>query len=268
MSKRSKHTRPKGFTEERAKFWGVSVRVMQLWLRKDVPVDDPAKMIAWYAGQPVAQQNKLSAGFRRRITEERLRTAGQSAAVDPEYREFDAAYSAGNVSDQTILADLKKQAAFYQFKQRACSQRNDHAGASAALNQLKDLSSVIHDMELRAQKLGRDLGDLVPRKILEAPARVIGYHLLRCADATKSEIVKALTVADPAAAPLLPEEIASRIDPILLSAYLLKPIERAAQGDNSAAPPDWLVAALRAGAAEVIEETQLDRTPVPAMPAA
>ncbi len=271
MTKRSKHNRPAGFTDERAKFWGVSARVMQIWLNKNLPVEDTAKMIAWYAGLPVAQQNRLSDGFRKRVTEEHMKlsqSGSKSGPIDPEYAAFEKDYSAGNVSDQTALAELKKQAAFYQFKQRACSQRNDHAGASAALNQLKDLSSVIHDMELRAQKLGRDLGDLVPRKTLEEPARFIGYHLLRVADATTAELVKALTVADPASPPLLPEELAARIEPILLNAYVLRPIERAADGDNTAAPPDWLVAALRGGADEVIETITLDRTPTPAVPGA
>lgn len=268
MAKRSKHTRPAGFTAARAQFWGVSVRVMQLWLRENLPVEDPQKMIAWYAGLPAAKQAKLSAGFRKRVTEERLKLQASGVGSDPEYAAFEHDYSLGNVSDKTALADLKKQFAWYQFKQRACSGRNDEAGASAALNQLKDLGSVIHDMELRAQKLGRDLGDLVPRKSLEAPARFMGYHLLRCADAVRGEIVKVLTVADPAGAPLLPEEIAARIDPILLNAYVLQPIRRAAHGDNAAAPPDWLVAALEEGAAEVIEQTTLDRTPVPALPAA
>lgn len=267
MAKRSKHNRPRGFTEERAKFWRVSLRVMQMWLRKSIPVEDTGKMIAWYAGLPVAQQNRLTADFRRRVTELRV-AAGAGTALDPEYSEFEKAYTSGTVSDQTALAELKKQAAFYQFKQRLCSQRNDHAGASAALNQLKDLSSVIHDMELRAQKLGRDLGDLVPRSTLEQPARHLAYHLLRCADATKTELVKALTVADPAGAPLLPDELAARIDPILINLFVLQPIIRASHGDNTAAPPPWLVTALRVGAAEVLDNIQLDRMPVPAIAAA
>jgi hypothetical protein len=269
MPRKSKHNRPQGFTKERATFWRVSDRVMQLWLNRSVPVDSVEKMIAWYAGLPAAQQNRLTATFKARVTELRLASGrGSGALVDPEWASFEAEYSTGSVSDQTALAEMKKQAAFYSYKQRLCSQRNDHAGASAALNQLKDLSSVIHDMELRAQKLGRDLGDLVPRKTLEEPARFIGYHLLRCADAVCAEISAALTQGDVTGARLTAEEIVQRIDPILLNAYVLRPIERAAAGDNTAAPPDWLVAALRAGAAEVIESATLDRMAAPAVPGA
>lgn len=242
---------------------------MQNWLNRGVPVDSVEKMIDWYAAQPAAQQNRLTPAFRARLTELRLKAEGsRGAAVDPEWEEFEKSYQGNKPGDQTELDELKKLAAFYRHKMLVCSQRNDHAGASAAQNLLKDLASVIHDMELRAQKLGRDLGDLVPRKTLEAPARFLAYHLLRCADAAKAELVKALTVTDPAGAPLLPEEIAARLDPILLNAFVLQPIIRAAQADNAAAPPDWLVAALREGAAEVLADIQLDRTPAPALPAA
>jgi hypothetical protein len=243
---------------------------MQLWLRKEVPVESTEKMIAWYAGLPGSHQSRLTPDFRKRVTELRIELAqgSKNPLSDPEFEAFEKSYSKGEINDQTALADLKKQFAFYQFKQRACSARKDEAGASAALNQLKDLGSVIHDMELRAQKLGRDLGDLVPRSDLETPARFIAYHLMRCADSSINELVKALTRADPTGAPLTPEEIRALIDPILLNAFVLQPIRRASTGENTSAPPPWLVAALEAGLAEVLENITLDRTPAPAVPGA
>jgi hypothetical protein len=245
--------------------------VMQMWLRDLVPVENTGKMIAWYAALPIAQQNKITPAFRQRVTELRLAADNAStdgALLDPEWQDFEKSYSTNKPGDQSELDELKKLAAFYRHKQLKCSQRKDDAGASAALNQLKPLSDLIHDMELRAQKLGRDLGDLVPRKTLEAPARFIGYHLLRCCSAAQAELVNALTVRDPTLAPLLPAEIAARIEPILLNVFVLQPIVRAAEGLNSAAPPDWLVAALRAGASDVLDDIQLDRTTAPAVPGA
>lgn len=269
MVKRAKHTRPPGFSAERAKFWRVSLRVMQIWLRSNLPVESTEKMIAWYASLPAAKQMKISPKFQRRVTELRLQRDGgaNNPAGDPEFTIFEKEYSEGKINDQTALADLKKQFAFYQFKQRQCSARNDAAGASDAMRQVRELGSVIHDMELRAQKLGRDLGDLVPRGSLEEPARRIGYHLMRCADASIEECIAALTRRDPTGAPLLAEEIRPLIEPILLNAFVLQPIIRAADGDNSGAPPDWLVSAIRSGAAEVLEEVTLDRMAAPAVPA-
>lgn len=257
MARKAKHTRPAGYTSDRAKFWKVSRRVVQLWLKKNVPVDDVAKMVAWYAAMPAKSQSKLTPAFRRRVTELRIEAetaaSGSSFDGDPEFARFNEEYSAGEAQDKTTLADLKKQFAFYLFKQRQCTARNDQAGASEAMRQLTQLSSVIHDMELRAQKLGRDLGDLVPRRVLEDIAHTLGYHLLRCADAMLAELIVALTRRDPSGAPLGREEIRALVEPIVLTASVVQPIVRAAHGDNPAAPPDWLVAALHAGLAEVLE---------------
>jgi hypothetical protein len=260
--KKAKHTRPPGYTAERAKFWRVSLRVAQLWQRKAVPIHDTANMIAWYAALPAASQSKLTPAFRRRVTE--LRLAADRAATAPgspptahdgdaEFAAFEKDYAAGAQHDKTTLADLKKQFAFYLYKQRQCTARNDQAGASEAMRQLTQLSSVIHDMELRAQKLGRDLGDLVPRRVLETTARTIAYHLLRCADTLIADLIAALTRRDPTGAPLTAEEIRQLAEPIILSASVVQPIVRASYGDNPAAPPDWLVAAFHAGIADVLE---------------
>lgn len=227
---------------------------MQRLLAQGVPVDDVGKMLAWYAALSAASQAKLSKPFRARITEERIKATNQSGAVgDPDWAAFEREFKSSEASDHTVLAELKKQFQFYSFKQRQCTTRNDAAGASEAMRQIKELGSVIHDMELRAQKLGRDLGDLVPRKDIEFVAEQIGVHLLRVADTLRAEITTALTVRDLNSAPLAPEEIAARLEPILLNAYVLQPIVRAAEGTNTGAPPAWLVAALRAGVASVLE---------------
>jgi len=259
--RKSAHTRPAGYTAARAKHWCVSVRVMQQWLKRNVPVDDDAAMVQWWARLSPASQNKLSAPFRRRITEvrlalERLADDDNPLPGDPDWAAFKSAEAEQTVpGDKTALADLKRQFQFYLFKQRACTSRNDAAGASDCTRQLTALGGIIHDMELRDQKLGRDLGDLVPRSTLEAAARHIAYHLLRCADSTLAAITAALTRRDPSGAPLLAEEIAVLIEPILLDRHILQPITLAANGNNPAAPPDWLVKALHAGLADVLETT-------------
>lgn len=211
-------------------------------------------MLAWYAGMPAHRQSKLSAGFRRRLTEIQIRqNAGSGAAATSDIAEFDRTYNPGAEQEKTALADLKRQFAFYLFKQRRASERGDKASATEATAQIKQLGDVIHDMELRSLKMGRDLQDLVPKTLLADTARFMAYHLFRAADSVIDEVIAALTRGDPAGARLGPEEIRSALEPILLNAYVLRPIERAALADNPAAPPQWLVASLRSGAAEVLE---------------
>jgi hypothetical protein len=240
---------------------------MQQWIKKEVPVDSDRKMIDWYAQLPAKSQSKLTTRFRRRITEVRLNTtnpvenpptpsSGSAASQDqqdPDFAEFERQYSAGARADKTALADLKKQFQFFLYKQRVTTERNDQAAASECTRMLTQLGGLIHDMELRDQKLGRDLGDLVPRSTLENVARHIPYHLLRCVDTLIAEITAALTRRDPTGAPLTPGEIEAELEPILLDRAILQPIRRAAHGSNPAAPPDWLVRSLETGLSDILE---------------
>lgn len=243
-----RHARPPGYSKERAAYWAVDIRVMQNWLAAKVPVHDDAEMKQWYASLAPDVQAKLTPSFRQKI----LGGEKRESSGDADYKAFEAGYSAeGN--DQTVLADLKKQLAFWMFKHRATSEGGDSAGASEAMRQIKELASVVHDSELRAQKLGRDMGDLVPREQLETPARFIGYHLVRCADAALKQIAKAITERDPALPVITAKEIEAIGEPILLTALVFQPMVRAMESDNGAAPPDWLLAALKEGMAEVVE---------------
>lgn len=246
-----RNARPPGYSKERAEHWAVDLRVMQKWIAAGVPVHDDAEMGRWYAGLSPDVQGKLTPAFRQKITGGRG-AVGKSIATDADYKTFEATYSA-EVGDQTVLADLKKQLAFYMFKHRAASELNDGVGASEAMRQIKELASVVHDSELRAQKLGKDLGDLVPRENLETPARFLGYHLLRCADAALNQLAKQMTERDPALPAMTAKEIRVMGEPLLLTALVFEPMKRAMEGDNGAAPPEWLLAALKAGLEEVVE---------------
>ena len=121
------------------------------------------------------------------------------------------------------------------------------------MRQIKELAGVIHDMELRAQKLGRDLGDLVPRSALEGPARQMAYQLMRCADAVVDQLGKALIGRDQSQ-PITVQEVKEIAEPILLNAYVLQPMVQASNGDNPGAPPPWLVSVMKEGINEVLEE--------------
>ena len=241
-----KGDRPKGYAIERAAYWNVSGRVMYKMLADGAPVDSDEGMRQWYASLSPDTQAKLTPAFRAKLV------AGMPKGLsnDADYKTFEAAYSP---NDQTVLADLKKQLAFYMFKHRSASEIGDGVGASEAMRQIKELSSVVHDSELRAQKLGRDLGDLVPRADLERPARFLAYHLMRCADGALAKLAKLITERDPKLPPITAPEIRQMGEPIMLTAFVFEPMDRAMLNDNSAAPPAWLVDAMRDGMTEVIE---------------
>lgn len=244
----AKGQRPPGYAVERAKFWGVSLRVMTRLLSQGVPVDSMEAMRSWYASLPPDTQGKITAALREKI----VGATGKRGKSDADYEAFIAGYSEEQ-GDKTVLADLKKQLAFYMFKHRGASERNNGVGASEAMRQIKELASVVHDTELRAQKLGRDMGDLVPRADLERPARFLAYHLLRCADAALHKIAKDIAERDPKLPMITAPEIRLLGEPLLLTALVFDPMTRAMEGDNGAAPPEWLVKAMKDGLTEVVE---------------
>ena len=221
---------------------------MTKMLGNGVPVDSDEEMRKWYASQTPDTQNKLTPEFREKI----IASMPKGEASSADYREFEKTYSEEK-GDKTVLADLKKQLAFYMFRHRLASEKNDGVGASEAMRQIKELSSVVHDMELRSQKLGKDLGDLVPRVALEMPARFLAYHLLRCADGALWKLAKAITERDPKLPTITAPEIRALGEPLFLTALVFDPMERAMQADNGAAPPEWLVKAMKDGLSEVVE---------------
>jgi hypothetical protein len=231
---------------------------MQSWKaeRPPVPVDDVDGMIRWYASLPTSSQTKLTPEFVRRLTEirlEREKENGAPVVLDPDYAAFENAYSASHAKDTDALAHLKRMRDFALFKIQRAQARNDFPAVQDATRQLTHYSSVIHDEELRAQKLGREIGELLPRPEAERVARAFAYWSLRAAEDILTTVCPRLATAS-GTGPLFQEEIRQLIEPTLLGQRVLGPIARAAQVSSGVHLPQWFVAALRAGIADTLED--------------
>lgn len=235
-------------TKERAARWKCSIRVMQKLIKAKVPVHSDLEMGRWYGGLSPDQQEKMTPSMRAEI----VAVGGGSTKPDKDHKEFTALYSE-EAGEKTVLADLKRQLAFFLFRHKKAAKDNDGVKVSEALRQIKELASIVHDTEIRAHKLGRDMGDLVPRADLERPARFLAYHLLRCADAALAKLAKAIAERDPKLPAITAPEIRSLGEPLFLTALVFEPMERAMAGDNGAAPPEWLMKAMKEGMSEVVE---------------
>jgi len=234
-----------------AERWSVSPRTVQAWKSKGVPVDDDAGMVAYYSSLTAKQQQGTTHRFRAAL--DRARKGATPSAPDADFASFEASYRP-ELADANTLATLKTSLAWFLTQHRAAAAAGDTPGADAAVRQIRELSSVIHDFEIRQQRLGRDLGDLVKRSELEHVAKFMSYHLLRCCDAALGKLAKAICERDPQLPPITVQEIRAMGESPFLTAMVWEPIEQAAKGTNSAAPPAWLVAALKEGRAEVLEE--------------
>lgn len=253
--------RPVGYSKERARFWGTSTRTMQLMIADDVPVDDPARMVAWYAALPSRSQGMLSRTFALRIHEERAKLEGVPIATgrpavqlsDPDLAEFNAAYKPTASAEKDNLADIKRERAFYLFRVQRCRERQDRAGESEALKHYGRLADIVHDCELRAQRLGRDLGESFSASDVDRLGRAVAYWLLNSADVLIGQLATGLAAAS-ANGPLDREAIRKVVDPLVIGERVLAPMVRASQVNAGVKLPTRFVEAMKAGAASVLED--------------
>lgn len=254
-----------GHTKERARFWGVQERVMSRLkgMSPPVPVDDPEAMVAWYFHLPTDTQKKMSPGLIRRIHEIRSEMSGGAKGqnekvipIDQDYAEFAKGYSAKSAKDTDALAFLKKQRDFALFKIDKAQSRNDFAGVSDATKLLTHYSGVIHDEEIRADKLGRELGDILEKREVERILRAMAFWMLRTADESIDGLAAQLSDAA-AAGPLLREDARRILEPGLLDGRVLTPLARAAQITAGNTLPEWVIAALRGGVRDTLEDADL-----------
>lgn len=244
-------------TRERAAFWRVSLRTMQNMLaeRPPVPVDDTDAMIRWYAALPSATQSKLTRALVTRIMElrlERERITGAPIIMDADYADFERDHATAT-PDNDRIAKLKRLADYAVFKIERATKARDLSALSDAQNLLARISSTLHDEELRAQKLGRALGNLLPQESAESLARALAYWLLRSIDAVLADVCPRIATAS-ASGQLFREEVRALIEPTLLAHRLLEPLARASKHPAALALPVWWIDALRSGLAATLED--------------
>lgn len=287
-------------TAERAAFWRVSRRTMQKWLAGDspapgraaVPVDDISAMLRWVAALPTRSRRKLTRAFVRRVDELRLAAeraaasappgtaphAAPDALSDPDYAAFLAeraartAAGASAAAETTRLSELRVQVDYSLYQIRLANLRRDPALLKDATETFNRLSGVLHDEELRAQRLGREVGDILPRPEAERLARALMYWLLRGADDLLADICPRLAAAS-SSGPLYREEVRAIVEPATLAARVLTPFERASRITAGHCLPAWLVAAMREAASATLDDgaalfAALSAAPLPPPPSA
>lgn len=238
-------------------------------------------MIRWVRDMPARSASKLRREFRARIDAERVRlerdTLAATPAVgalsipaaagggapgrrdhetlaDPDRAEFDRTYAAASRAAATSTVEgLRTEVAFALFKLSKANQRGDSTLIRQAGENLKIVSGVLHDEELRADRLGRETGATIPITEVQRIARAVPYWLLRGIDDLLARLCRPLADRS-GTGPLFPEEIRQLLEPHLLETRLFLPLERALKSPTALAlPPSWSEA-WQAGVAATIED--------------
>jgi hypothetical protein len=243
-------------TRALAERWETSERTMQQMRKAAVPVHDDEAMVHWYNGLSSMAQRRLGPGLTKKIREVRskMEAAGRGGTVNADYAEFTATYArVKGQGDVDALAHLKKLRDFALFKLDKAQIRSDLSAIQDATKELTHFSSVIHAEELRAQRLGRELGESFSAADVDRLGVAIGYWLLNSADLAINQMAAALATAA-AGGPLDREGVRQAIEPVILRERVLAPLVRATQANVPAQLPKRFVDAIRQGLATVLED--------------
>jgi hypothetical protein len=260
-------------TKERAEYWGCKLRTMQIMIKDGLPVDSDAGMVEWYCRLPQRSQGMLALPFKARLGAVRAKLEGRDVAggagavtdgkpfapvlqQDADVTEFERTYKApaGSSDDHDNLASIRRERAYYLFRMQRARARRDLAAEADAAKQFRNFSDVLHDCELRALKMGRDLGESYSAEDVKRLGRAIGFWLMQSADTVITQVAKELTEAA-AAGPLDREMVRRVVEPLILRERVVAPMVRASKMEAGVSLPKVFVEAVRAGLDAVVEET-------------
>ncbi len=219
------------------------------------PLRDGPAMVAWFAALSPETQRKMTKGLVARLAEIRTEIARDTGKTltDPAYEKFTASRAGKHPSDVEAITELKRLRDFAIFKISAATEIMDFTALNSAKALLRELSAIIHDEEIRGQRLGREMGDILPRPQAEAIAGALGFWLMRGADELIAELQPKLVAASAAGA-LGYEQIRKIIEPSVLSKRVLVPFVRSMKNETGMTLPKWMVEAMGASMDDALED--------------
>ena len=233
---------------EQAQFYRVAERTLKGWRGQGAPLHSVEEMAVW-----MKRLQRAPKGFIARMRE--LTGASVPDVLEGEeisYKVFLEQYADKQRSDGDTVEQLKQLRAFQLFKLERAQEGNDLNAADDCAKMLKHLSAIIDDEELRAHRLGRELGEIIQRGEVVGYIHALTYWQLRCVDEFLGMIVPKLIEAA-AAKPLDRDAILGIVEPPLLDARITKPIERAVSSTGAAALPKWFLESVQESVDRVIE---------------
>jgi hypothetical protein len=227
-----------------AAHWGVTPQAIRDWLRRDdmpMPHDVPG-MVAW-AATPGRKPRGLLAKAAKLRESQGVTEPGQKY-VDPDWSDFLANRPADASKDP--LEELRD---YYQIKLRKANAAGDENSIRIYSELVIKYEKAIRDNKLAADRMGIEVGQLVPRADVERWAFGIAYWLMRSTDA-------ALDTLSAKLAPLAPGLEAAKVrataEPFLLGSMILEPFARASIQAGIGLEP-WLCDRMRKTCGDYLE---------------
>ena len=245
------YPRPPASVEKQAAWWRINRRTALRLRDKGLDLRDVPAVLAWLDSQ---NQKKVAHGMMEKATELRggntaeaeievSKIPGQS---DPDWADFDAQVRTEDPKD--AMAKIAKARDWAYFKFEKVSKLGDRRAEKHYSDLLAKMEATLHDMQLRAKRLGIDAGDLYPRAEHERVIAAWAYHAMRCVDGGLAALCrKAVGLPSAEAARVL-------LEPFLLSAAYWEPFQHAAKIATGNAMPAWFAAKMADAVDDFVEE--------------
>ena len=228
----------------RAVRWGVPLHKLKRLVKDGAPIYNDAKMVDWFFALANQRQELTHPTLKAKIYELRAAQEGNPAPVaeaealtppdkatvrasanEDDSVEFEKTYLPDSADGNANIASIKREAAFYLFKLKRARARKDHIAESQAAKQFQNFSNLVHDCEVRAARLGRDLGDSFSAADVDRLGHAMAYWLRSSAD----ELISKLATAFAKSGSQLDRETIRRIlEPLVISERVMLPLVRAA----------------------------------------
>lgn len=237
--------------------WQANTRTIDRWRAAGAPLHDDLEMARWIIQQP--RSPAPSVRIARSITSKAVGTG----AGDSDVADFEKSYTPAAEKDN--LAAIKREVAYYHFKILRCRERGDATGEAEAVRHFRSMSDLLHDLEIRNQRLGREIGESFGAEDVDRLGRAVAFWLMNSADGLIGQIAAGLVAAS-AAGPLGREQVRKVIEPLVLEARVMEPMVRAAKVNAPIKLPQRFVDAMREGIALVAEDGAAEFSALYALP--
>jgi hypothetical protein len=249
---------------ELARLWNVSDRTIKTYRAKGAPLHDDAAMLEWAAGihdLPKGMQTRIIELRRKAGSAKKPPAPGAATPADPYWVEFERSQredanggEGSHRSDSAHLAELKRLRDFALFKMKRAQASGDELAVAEASQQIKLIAPIVHDEELRALKLNRELGETVPVVEQDRTARALVYWQMRGADEFLAAAAKRVADGVSGGGTVTAEDVRKILEPLVIRKRVEEPWIRAAQSPSGVHLSPRIVESMRKALADFTED--------------
>lgn len=217
-------------------FWGVNCSSIERWRRNGAPFQDPEAFAKW-----CTTRKHVPAAVVAKLKELGLSTE-QAKDGSPEWKVFIEGWAAGGFRPHKgVPESVSKLCHYYAFRTERAAAAGDGLAEKLYATQHREYENTIRQMQLAADKLGMESGEIITRQ--ECERLIAALEQWRCV--ATSEGIASLAASLCSMQSMTPAAASALVERWLIDGAWLKPFRRATRATTQLALPPWAFEAMR-----------------------